>query len=283
MRKLKIEIAIIAVLMVCLCVTTVALALSQVTTKNTFQTDAIDIILNNGQKIIDEDDQSIAPGKTIITSFPLKNNSDHEVYYRLYFSNIKDGEGNLADALEVTIKRLDNGKILYAGFMPNLIRSKVAAINEPLAANQEIMLEATFYLPEEAKNNLQGEGVTFDFVAEAVQSENNEGKDFGDVTDPVDPDEILKNSDTTVSPDDTTTAPEDTGNNGEDPGQRPNDNEGETGSDIDGSLSGTETGSNEPSDPEESTTASETNDLSEAVTADPVATDDESETADPTV
>ena len=61
MRKLKIEIAIIAVLMVCLCVTTVALALSQVTTKNTFQTDAIDIILNNGQKIIDEDDQSIAP------------------------------------------------------------------------------------------------------------------------------------------------------------------------------------------------------------------------------
>lgn len=203
MRKLKIEIAIIIVLMICLCITTVALALSQTTTKNTFQTDAIDIILNNGQKIIDDDDQSIAPGKTIITSFPLKNNSDHDIYYRLYFSNIKDGEGNLADALEVTIKRLDTNEVLYAGFMPNLVRSKVAAVKEALAAREEIMLEATFFLPESAKDNLQGEGVTFDFVAEAVQSENNDGKDFGDETDPVDPDEILGGYDTTASPDET--------------------------------------------------------------------------------
>ena len=191
MNKLKIEVGIIIVLMICLCITTVALAFSSVTTKNTFQTDAIDIILNNGNKIISENDQSIAPGKTIVTTFPLKNNSDHDVYYRLYFYNIKDGEGNLADFLDVKIKLVSTGETLYENTMPNLIRSKVNPIKTPLKAHEEIMLEATFFLPESAKNNLQGEGVTFDFVAEAVQSANNDEMNFGDETSPIDPDDII--------------------------------------------------------------------------------------------
>lgn len=191
MKKLKIEITIIVVLMLCLCITTVALALSQTTTKNTFKTDAIDIVLNNGQKIISEHDNCIAPGKTITTTFPLKNNSDHEIYYRLYFSNIRDEHTSLSEVLEVSVKRVDTGETLYEGFMPDLIRTKVNAIKEPLPANEEIMLEATFYLPESAKNRLQGQGVTFDFVAEAVQTENNDGMDFGDESDYVDPDVIL--------------------------------------------------------------------------------------------
>ena len=207
MKKLKIEVAIIAILMICLCTTTVALAFSQVRITNTFQTDAIDIILNNGQKIISEDDQSIAPGKTIITTFPLKNNSNHEVYYRLFFANIKDGKADLADFLEVTIKRVDTGETLYEALMPDLIRSKVKTIDLPLSAGEEILLEATFYLPESAKNRLQGEGVTFDFVAEAVQAENNDSKDFGDVPDPIDPDTILDSLDT-ADPDITDEEPE---------------------------------------------------------------------------
>lgn len=198
MKKLKVEVAIIAILMICLCITTVALALSQVRVTNTFQTDAIDIILNNGQKIISDDDQSIAPGKTIVTTFPLKNNSNHDVYYRLFFANIKDGDANLADYLEVVIKRVDTGETIYEDLMPNLIRSKVKTVTAPLTAGEEIMLEASFYLPESAKNKLKGQGVTFDFVAEAVQAENNDDKDFGDVPDPIDPDIILDALNTTA-------------------------------------------------------------------------------------
>ena len=207
MKKLKLEIGIIIILMACLCITTVALAFSTVTTRNTFQTDAIDIILNNGQKIISEKDQLISPGKTITTTFPLKNNSNHEIYYRLYFYNIKDGEGNLADYLEVNISRVDTGEVLYDGVMPDLIYSTAAPIKEPIHANEEITLEATFFLPESAKNHLQGEGVTFDFVAEAVQAENNDNMDFGNESNFVDPDEILEAIDPDVS--DTAEAPDD--------------------------------------------------------------------------
>ena len=196
MKKLKLEICIIIILMACLCITTVALAFSTVTSRNTFQTDAIDIVLNNGQKIVSDKDHLISPGKAITTTFPLKNNSNHDVYYRLYFYNIKDGEGNLADYLEVNISRVDTGEILYDGVMPDLIYSTATAIKEPLKANQEIMLEATFFLPESAKNHLQGEGVTFDFVAEAVQAENNEDMNFGNDSNFIDPDEILENADT---------------------------------------------------------------------------------------
>ena len=207
MKKLKLEICIIIILMACLCITTVALAFSTVTTRNTFQTDAIDIILNNGQKIMSEKDQLISPGKTITTTFPLKNNSDHEIYYRLYFYNIKDGEGNLADYLEVKILRADTGEILYDGVMPDLIYSTAAPIKEPIHANEEIMLEATFFLPESAKNHLQGEGVTFDFVAEAVQAENNEDMNFGNDSNFIDPDEILEAVETDITDD--TETPED--------------------------------------------------------------------------
>ena len=45
---------------------------------------------------------------------------------------------------------------------------------------------------------LKGQGVTFDFVAEAVQAENNDDKDFGDLPDPVDPDLVLDALNTTA-------------------------------------------------------------------------------------
>lgn len=152
-----------------LAVTTFAIGLSLVNVPdNTFRTGSIKLNLNNGNPVIQENEFAFEPGVTVQKSFFLQNEGTWEVYYKLYFSNVN---GNLADVLDVTIR--DGDTVLYQGKMSGLTRRSAPTADTRLAVGQRRDFTITFHFPEESGNRWQGEALTFELCADAVQTKNN--------------------------------------------------------------------------------------------------------------
>ena len=202
-NKLRIGVGTIFLLTVCLAITTYALMRVTLDLRdNTFQTGQIGINLNDGQPIIDENNamfRRFEPGVLAKADFFIENDvSTWSVYYRLYFSDIA---GDLADVLEVTItdpdsqsgkgpkaaqffddeRRRENvqGEILYHGTLAELTRANVHTANDILEVGERRDLSMYFYFPVEEGNETMGKEVAFSVCADAVQTKNNEGKEFG--------------------------------------------------------------------------------------------------------
>ena len=194
MRRLKIEIALIIILTICLCITSLALALPTASATQTFTTGGVNIILNGGKQIITEDDDPIAPGKTVTKQFSLENASTYNVYCRLYFSNVS---GALMETITVTISDPESGTVLYHDLMKNLTRDNIASL-EPLNPVIPFKLEKaavkyfeiSFSMPLNSDTALMGSVGNFDFHAEAVQADNNINQEFNDETDSIDIDDV---------------------------------------------------------------------------------------------
>lgn len=173
-KRLRAGIIILIVLTVCLCVTTFALVYSTVTVDdNLFRTGTVEINLNGGVPIVEEDEFRLYPGATVEREFYVQNNSSDSVYYRLFFENV---DGVLADVIEITI--LLDGKTLYRGKASTLTEKTSLAADDVLGINERHTLVAVFHFPEEADNSAQSGFLSFDLRAEAVQVKNNPDRVF---------------------------------------------------------------------------------------------------------
>ncbi len=173
-KKLSASVAIIFLLSVCLCITTFALMFSMVSVgENIFATGTVKINLNDGKPVIEEQEFLFAPGMTVKKEFFVENESSCDVWYRLYFQNVV---GGLADVLDVKI--CDGEKVLFSGTPNELKRENVKAADDMLAINERRTLQIYFHFPESSGDESQDLYLNFDFAAEAVQTKNNENKNF---------------------------------------------------------------------------------------------------------
>ena len=174
LKKLGSGIFMIAVLVVCLCISTFALIYATVTVDNNlFQTGSVKINLNDGKPVIDEREYLFEPGMTVEKTFFLENQSTWDVYYKIYFENV---DGGLAEVLLVDI--LDGDRVLYSGKMTELTRQNVLAADDILRLQEKKEFTLRFYFPKEAGNEAQNLFLSFDIKADAVQTKNNPEKLF---------------------------------------------------------------------------------------------------------
>ena len=174
-KKLNISIATLVVLFLCLCVTAFALAYAMLrVNNNVFETGEIKIDLNGGEPVIKYDEFLFEPGMTVEKSFYIENKGTWAVYYKLYFTNVK---GDLGDVLDVTIKNAE-GNVLLQGKLSKLKRHNVPVVEDELKVGERRDMTIIFHFPEDAKNTAQSDNVSFALSALAVQTKNNDGKEF---------------------------------------------------------------------------------------------------------
>ena len=172
-RKLSAGVLIIIGLVGCLCITTfAALFVSVRVGGNSFETGGVGINLNDGKSVSEEDEFLFEPGMTVIKDFFVENTGTDEIYYKLYF---KEVEGELADALEISIK--DGDKVLLSGKI-NELTEELPAVDDVLALGERRNLQIVFHFPEDSGNDFQAKDLSFVFYAKSVQTRNNTEKTF---------------------------------------------------------------------------------------------------------
>lgn len=174
-KRLTVSVIVLAVLCCCLAVTSFALAYQVAKLEyNSFQTGGIGIDLNGGKPVITADEYLFEPGMTVEKPFYIKNNGTWAVYYKLYFSQVS---GGLGDVLDVTILDEDDN-ILLTGKLSELTKETVPAMEATLESGQRQDLTIRFHFPKGSGNAVQGEGLTFELSAVGVQTKNSPGKEF---------------------------------------------------------------------------------------------------------
>lgn len=173
-KKLTAGLILLVVLSSALCLTTFALVYSTISVENNiFKTGSIQINLNDGKPVIEEQEFRFEPSMTVEKEFFIENNSTWSVYYKIYFGNV---EGGLADVLQITVS--DGDKILYQGTANELSRAGVLAADDELAIGERRTLTVSFTFPEGAGNAAQDQILKFDLCADAVQTKNNPDRLF---------------------------------------------------------------------------------------------------------
>lgn len=173
-RRLTGGIVAVAVLALCLCITTLALVYSMVSVEgNLFQTGRIEINLNDGNPVIEEDEFLFEPGATVEKNFFIENTGTWDVYYKVYMENL---EGGLADVLEVSLR--DGDTVLYSGTAADFTRENTVASLGSLKLGERRELTISFHFPENAGNSAQNLYLSFDLRADAVQTKNNPDRLF---------------------------------------------------------------------------------------------------------
>lgn len=173
-RQLVIRVAAVIVLSFCLIITTYALVMVTVSMpENFFQTGNVEINLNDSEPVIEEHEFTFEPGMTVTKEFFLENCSTWDVYYKIYFDEVK---GGLAKILDITIQ--DGEKVLIQGTAAELSRRNVKAAEDTLRRQEIRNLTIYFHYPENADNETQPMSLSFKLCAEAVQKKNNPNRQF---------------------------------------------------------------------------------------------------------
>lgn len=171
--KLMAGVIALTVLLMSLCVTTLALIYENLISHEAdISTGKVSIDVNGGEPIITEGEFEFEAGTTVKKTFYLQNNSTCAVYYRLYFSDIN---GALADAMIVTVSKGETP--LYTGRIGDLT-AKGNAADDILRVDERRELTLTLYLPETVGASVAGETLSFTLCADAVQAPNNDNKVF---------------------------------------------------------------------------------------------------------
>jgi len=175
LRKLTSNIVLTVILLICLVITSYALAVTsyRVLRENRFGTGNINIILEGPG---DLDISLFEPGMTVEREYTIRNMSSIGVYFKVYFENVS---GLLADAVDITLKEKNSGVVLYQGkaseFSENNINNKAS---EELGASDSRVLVISYHFSEDAGNNLMCTDLSFYIGAKAVQARNNADKSF---------------------------------------------------------------------------------------------------------
>lgn len=168
------SIVTITVLFCMLAITTYALIFSLVSVDNNqFDMGRVKIELNGGQRIFDGSDLNIEPGYTIKRDFTVENKSTVDVYYRLYMENVT---GSLQEVL--TFEVYDGDELLFRGKADKFTKESICQGSEPLSVGETRTLTMLVKMDENAGNEYQNGGITFDMTADAVQVRNNPDKQF---------------------------------------------------------------------------------------------------------
>ena len=152
-RKLTYNIVLTVILLICLVITSYALAVTsyRVLQDNRFGTGNISIILEGPS---DLDISHFEPGMTVVREYTIRNMSSIGVYFKVYFENVS---GLLADAVDITLKEKNSGIVLFQGkaseFSENSINNKVG---EELSASDSRVLVIVYHFSEDAGSNLMG-------------------------------------------------------------------------------------------------------------------------------
>ena len=173
-RKIRIGFVTLVILILSLAVTTYALGTASVSVgDNVFVTGILEINMNDEEPIIEDDEFLFEPGMTVVKDFFVENKGTVDAYYRLYFENV---EGNVSEIMEVTIK--DAEQILYDGKAGSMTEENPCISEKILQAGEKVWLTAAFHYPETEGNETQRQYMSFDIVADAVQTKNNPGRLF---------------------------------------------------------------------------------------------------------
>ncbi len=173
-KKMTASTVIVIIIAVFFCATTIVFALSVAKVENNeYGTGVVKINLNDGKPVITEDEFIFEPGMTVNKDFFLQNQSSCDVYYRIYFKNV---EGGLKDILQVSIT--SEGELLFSG-TPNQLSNKNVMISDAeLKINETKNMQISFVFPKDAENEAQDLSLRFDLAADAVQTKNNNNKEF---------------------------------------------------------------------------------------------------------
>lgn len=175
-KKRRIWKSAVAIVVLCsmLALTTYALLLPSVTVEdNLFQMGVVDLELGNEEALFNTENASIEPGKTLVEEITLVNRSQVDLYYRLYLDQV---QGGLEDQL---IFRIYHGEqLLYQGTAGQLTLDNPCKDTTPLAAGETRTLTIQVYLPKQAGNDYQNQGLKFDIKVDGVQARNNPQQQF---------------------------------------------------------------------------------------------------------
>lgn len=133
-------------------------------------TGTIDINLNDGVVIFNDDDLDLQPGESVMRGFFIENVGTEDFYYRIYLEevsgelvettqfNIYDGEGTLLE----TVETVDFNSTHY------FTTDEIIEVGERL----DFKIEIVFI--DDSGDSYQDAQLSFDIVASAIQSKNNE-------------------------------------------------------------------------------------------------------------
>lgn len=179
-KKLNIMIVTVVLLVVGLTITSLALADAIVSVRNNRFVMSMGVELsindNDGKPVVDIGDVVYEPGGTYKSEFSIANMSTIDVWYRVYFTDVK---GTLKDYITVTIKEAD-GTVLCKGKMSELSSDSDKVYVSELPRETEKTLYIEFYFSPDSDNSAQGQTVSFNITANATQKQNNPKMDFGD-------------------------------------------------------------------------------------------------------
>ena len=165
---------IIVVLAIALCITTFALLYSMVKVDdNSFKTGSIKINRNDGNPVIEEEDFLFEPGMSVQKDFFIENEGTWDVYYKVYFENVK---GDLAEVLDITLK--DGERVVYSGKAADMTRDEIESDEEILKEGERRQMTIIFSFPENSGNETQNAYLEFNMSADAVQTKNNPNRLF---------------------------------------------------------------------------------------------------------
>jgi hypothetical protein len=175
LSRLTLSMITVCLLILGLAVTSFALIYSSIRSEDhKFGTGTVDINLNDGKKVVDEDGLFIAPGESVTRTFFIENNSTTDVYYRFYFENLT---GDLAKHVKVCVNYGET--VVTQGMISQLTRDTAVPASDLLVPGERRDLTVTFTLVNESGRDYGNNFLSFDLSADAVQAPNNPDKDFG--------------------------------------------------------------------------------------------------------
>lgn len=166
--------AFMLILMLMFAVTSLALfSQSLVLYNNSFETGGVKIDFNGGNVVFDEKDLLLQPDSGVTKTMTVKNISTGSIYYRIYMENVC---GSLASVLEFRVYR--NGVLLRSDTASDFGADEALYCDVALSPGETDTYTISAYMPGSSGNAYQNGYITFDLVANAVQSKNNPSLEF---------------------------------------------------------------------------------------------------------
>lgn len=174
-RKGQLLIAEIILLSVMLLITTYALFSNVASVNNnTFSAQGVSIEINNGERLFNEENLLLQPGKSCEKIFTVKNTGSADAYFQLFLENVA---GNIVDAVNFEICTSSN-EIVYKNNAHDFTKANPYIHNVAIKAGQEIQLKMVVGMADGAGNTYQDSSIVFDVVAQSIQAKNNDSKVF---------------------------------------------------------------------------------------------------------
>lgn len=174
-RKSKILIIEIIVLAIMLLITTYALFSNVANvSNNVFSAQGVSIEINNGEKLFDDENLLLEPGKACEKTFTVKNTGTADAYFQLFLENLS---GTIIDAVDFEVYT-ENNVFLYQNNAKDFTKDSPYIHKEIIKAGQEIQLKMVVRMLKGAGNTYQYSSMVFDVVAKSIQAKNNDSMVF---------------------------------------------------------------------------------------------------------